>query len=113
MQYPGWQASQWLVPGLLAVCFGLAGCQPGAASLDSPVKVYETYCFACHDSGAAGAPRLNDAERWQILLASGEAQLVEHTIKGIRAMPPRGTCADCTDQQLADTVRWMLSQNQL
>jgi cytochrome c5 len=90
-----------------------AGCQKAPATLDTPLKVYETYCFACHKSGAAGAPRLNDAERWQILLASGEDKLIENTIKGIRAMPPRGSCADCSDDQLAETVRWMLSQNSL
>lgn len=113
MQRNGWMASRRSMLGLLAACIGLTACQPDAATLDSPIKVYETYCFACHDSGAAGAPRVNDAERWQMLLASGEAQLIENTIQGIRAMPPRGTCASCTDQQLADTVRWILAQNKL
>lgn len=98
------------LPLLALMALGLAGCSDGPVDLSSPVEVYNTYCFACHDTGAAGAPRLDQVEFWQ--LAAGEKErLYENTLKGIRAMPRKGTCLACSDEQLKQTVDWMLEQS--
>ena len=87
----------------------LNGCDRDQVNLDNPQAVYENYCFACHDTGAAGAPRLDQAEFWNATSANRD-RLYSSTIKGIRAMPKKGTCLSCTDEQLKQTVDWMLEQ---
>lgn len=76
-----------------------------------PEKLYNTYCVACHAQGVAGAPRLGDTQAWQQRLdARGRDGLVQNSINGYKAMPAKGTCSDCSDEELAATVDWMLSQ---
>jgi len=71
-------------------------------------KIYNTYCVACHGTGAAGAPIKGNAEAWGPHIAKGEATLIKHAIEGFNAMPARGTCADCTDEELTDTVCFLI-----
>ncbi|MDX1695747.1 MAG: c-type cytochrome [Ketobacteraceae bacterium] len=87
----------------------LAGCGQSGVDLDSPAAVYDNYCFACHDTGAAGAPTLEQSEFWK-LAANEETRLYRNTLKGIRAMPRKGTCLACSDEQLKQTVDWMVER---
>lgn len=93
------------------LCFlfviALPGCDKGAVDLDNPQAIYDNYCFACHDTGAAGAPRMDQAGFWQSV-AADRTRLYESTIKGVRAMPRRGTCLSCSDDQLKRVVDWMV-----
>lgn len=76
-----------------------------------PEKLYNTYCVACHAQGVAGAPKLDDTAAWQQRLdARGRDGLVQNSINGYKAMPAKGTCSDCSDEELAATVDWMLSR---
>jgi cytochrome c5 len=108
-------AFSWLVivkgplVAIMAV-LGLTGCSDGPVDLSSPADVYNNYCFACHDTGAAGAPRLDQVEFWQQVAGETE-RLYQNTLKGIRAMPRKGTCLACSDDQLKQTVDWMLEQS--
>jgi len=83
------------------------------ASFAAPVAVaeapdkYQTSCFACHSTGAAGAPRTGDAEAWAPRLAKGMDELVESVRKGFGAMPPTGLCADCSDEQYRAMIEYM------
>lgn len=86
----------------------MTGCGSDEPALNSPQQVYDTYCFACHDTGAVGAPKLTDVEQWQARLKQGEPSLLANTLKGVRAMPRRGTCLACSDEELRATVAWML-----
>lgn len=94
----------------------LAGSEPppaaeAAASEASPGQaVYARACFACHDSGAAGAPKLGDQAAWENRVAQGIDQLLTTAINGKGAMPPRGTCADCSDDDLKGAIEFMLSK---
>jgi cytochrome c5 len=69
-------------------------------------KVYQTSCFACHGTGALDAPKKGDAA-WKPRLEQGFDVLLKHSIEGIRNMPPRGTCADCTEDELAAAIKFM------
>lgn len=65
----------------------------GAAAADPAVvgkKVYESVCMACHDSGAAGAPKFGDKAAWAPRLAKGVDGLLASAAKGLNAMPPKG-----------------------
>lgn len=72
-------------------------------------KIYNTYCVACHATGAAGAPIKGNADDWNIRIAQGEAALIKHAIEGFNAaMPARGTCVDCSDDEIAATVQFLI-----
>ncbi|WP_354622966.1 c-type cytochrome [Psychromonas sp. MME2] len=70
-------------------------------------KIYNTYCVACHATGAAGAPITGDAKAWSPRIAQGQETLLKHAINGLNAMPPRGTCANCSDQEMASAVAFL------
>ncbi|NLQ18765.1 cytochrome c5 family protein [Marinomonas sp. M1K-6] len=75
-------------------------------------QIYNTYCIACHMSGVAGAPRFGHAEDWQPHVDKGIEVLLEHVITGFKAMPPRGICSDCSDEELLHTIHYMIDQSQ-
>jgi len=71
-------------------------------------QTFQTYCHACHGTGVAGAPKYGDKTDWAPRIKQGHDVLVAHAIKGIRAMPPKGTCMDCSDDDISKTVDYML-----
>jgi len=71
---------------------------------------YNQYCMACHMTGAAGAPQLDDEEAWNTRLEKGMDAVMQNVINGIGAMPARGLCNDCNDEQLRAIVDYMVSQ---
>lgn len=72
-------------------------------------QVYQAACFACHDSGALDAPKKGDAAAWKPRLAKGLETLHRNAIDGFRAMPPRGTCYDCSDDDILNAIDFMTS----
>jgi len=73
--------------------------------------VYKAVCAACHDTGAAGAPKTGDAAGWTARLAQGQATLVSNAIKGIRAMPAKGGNPDLDDIEVERAVVYMANQS--
>lgn len=73
--------------------------------------VYGAACVACHGTGAAGAPVLGDAAAWAPRIKQGMATLVKHSIEGFNAMPPKGMCMDCSDEEIKATVEYMVSES--
>ena len=73
--------------------------------------IYKQYCAACHNSGAAGAPKLGDTMAWKERLKKGELKLIENALKGYKIMPPKGTCTSCSNQDIANAVKYMLSKS--
>lgn len=72
--------------------------------------VYKAVCAACHDSGAAGAPKLGDASGWSARIRQGYDTLVLHAVKGIRAMPAKGGNPDLDDVEVARAVVYMANK---
>jgi len=81
-----------------------------AASDFDAEAAYNRSCMACHMTGAAGAPKLDDDEAWETRLAKGMDAVMQNVMNGIGAMPARGLCIDCTDDQLRAVVDYMVSQ---
>lgn len=73
---------------------------------------YETTCKICHDTGLAGAPKFGDKSDWKPRIAQGMDQMVKTAITGLGAMPPRGTCNSCSDEEIKKTVEYMVSHSQ-
>lgn len=72
--------------------------------------VYQMNCFACHGTGAAGAPKLGDSEAWDERMAKGMDAVMANVINGVGAMPARGICMSCSDGDLQQVVEYMLAQ---
>jgi len=80
-----------------------------AASAEfSASATYEQYCAMCHNTGMANAPRRDDAGHWTARVAEvGLATITNNAITGINAMPARGMCATCTDEQIGEIVQYL------
>lgn len=67
------------------------------------------HCVACHGSGLLGAPIIGETAAWQERADTqgGLEGLLKFSISGIRAMPPKGTCSDCTDDELMGAIKSM------
>ncbi|OBT12936.1 cytochrome C [Vibrio sp. UCD-FRSSP16_10] len=71
--------------------------------------VYGMFCTACHSSGVGGAPITNNAADWNDRIAQGKDTLVSHAINGFNAMPARGACMDCSDDEIIAAIDHMIS----
>ncbi len=80
----------------------------GAVADPAPPQ-YQSSCFACHSTGAAGAPKTHDEAAWKPRLDKGMPALVESVKKGLNAMPPTGLCANCTDEDYTALIVFMSS----
>lgn len=89
--------------GVGAVAAAASG---GARSADDIVA---KSCNACHGSGVLGAPKVGDAADWKARAAErgGIDALLKSAIAGRNAMPPKGTCADCSDDELLGAIHKM------
>ena len=70
--------------------------------------VYKKYCVVCHSVGVAGAPKLQDKASWAPRQAKGIDGLLKTAISGINAMPPKGTCMSCSNEELKAAIEYML-----
>lgn len=81
-----------------------------AAGMVNATTVQERYnssCTFCHTSGAAGAPKAHNEAAWKPLMAKGMGILVKHVKEGYNAMPPKGMCNDCSDDEYRALIEYM------
>jgi len=71
-------------------------------------EVYDTYCATCHAMGIGGAPTFADTAAWAPRIAKGMDTLMASTLNGINAMPAKGLCMSCSDDELSDAVAYMV-----
>lgn len=83
-----------------------------AAAGRSGEQIYNQSCFVCHGAGVAGAPIVGDKGAWTDRIAKGMDVLMANAANGINAMPPRGTCMDCSDEELQASVQYMVDNSQ-
>lgn len=69
---------------------------------------YMATCFACHNSGAGGAPNPNNADDWTARMEQGMDAMMNNVINGVNAMPAKGLCFNCTNEDLRAIVDYML-----
>jgi len=90
-----------------------ATAEPPADTQTSPVdgqKIYQASCKACHVAGVAGAPKLGDKEGWAPRIAKGNDALLLSVKNGLNAMPPKGTCMSCSEDELRAAIEYMVEQ---
>ena len=89
----------------------VAGAKAQGATVSGPrsgTDVYNNACVACHGSGVLGAPKLQNAGDWSPRLEKGFDTVWQNAINGINAMPPRGTCGDCSDDEIKAAIEHMI-----
>ena len=75
-------------------------------------EIYNSSCVSCHGTGAAGAPKLGDAAAWAPRIAAGMDALLANAINGLNAMPPKGLCMACSDDEMQGAVEYMVENSQ-
>ncbi len=114
--------NRWRLVVLMIAVLGVTGCSedPGASEASALAatqqpgeEIYGQFCFSCHAAGIADAPKFGDAEAWKPRIAKGPALLLQSTVEGMTpGMPPRGLCLDCSDQELADAIDYIVLNSQ-
>ena len=74
-------------------------------------KVYDSACFVCHMSGAAGSPKLGDKGAWSSRIAAGMDSLYNNALKGKGGMPPKGGRMELSDDDVKAAVAYMVEQS--
>ncbi|WP_236645258.1 c-type cytochrome [Aidingimonas lacisalsi] len=83
----------------------------GGSDIDGEA-IYADVCAACHDSGAAGAPLLGDADDWGDRLDQDTTTLYDHAINGVGAMPPKGGNTSLSDAEVEAAVDYMIEETE-
>ncbi|MEK6744892.1 MAG: c-type cytochrome [Nitrospirota bacterium] len=92
----------------LGIVVSMAAAADAAKAARTGKQVYESVCIACHGTGAAGAPKFGDTAWVEREKKEGLKELVKDAIKGERAMPPKGGCTDCSDNEIRAAVQYMI-----
>ncbi len=83
--------------------------------------IFNTHCVACHATGLLNAPKAHDQKAWKERLAkvasvpksmkkTGIEGLLNVAKAGRNAMPPKGTCMDCSDAELTSAIKFMMEK---
>ena len=116
---------------LLACAAALAACGKQEAAAPAPAaapvaaapapdnavgkSVYGKTCSLCHAAGVAGAPKPGDKADWGPRIAQGNDVLYKHALEGFTGakgmMPPRGTGASLSDDEVKAAVDYMTAQS--
>jgi len=77
------------------------------AMAEPDMDKYNKSCAVCHATGAANAPKTGDAAAWEPRMAKGMEALVASVSNGMNAMPPKGMCFDCSDEDYMALIEYM------
>ncbi|MBL8430414.1 MAG: cytochrome c5 family protein [Dechloromonas sp.] len=82
---------------------------PVASGPRDGATIYNTVCGACHNTGAAGAPKIEDKAAWGPRLASGKDALIKSVTNGKGAMPAKGG-ATLSDDEIKSVVEYVMGK---
>ncbi|UCV22614.1 c-type cytochrome [Ferribacterium limneticum] len=82
---------------------------PAASGPRDGATIYNTVCGACHNTGAAGAPKIDDKGAWAPRLAQGKDALIKSVTNGKNAMPPKGGTT-LSDDEIKGVVAYVMSK---
>ncbi|WP_263081837.1 c-type cytochrome [Endozoicomonas sp. Mp262] len=72
-------------------------------------QVFNQFCTACHTPGLLNAPKINDKATWSARMdeLGGFDKLLSNAINGIGSMPAKGTCMNCSDDEISSAIEYM------
>lgn len=83
---------------------------PVSAGPKDGATIYNTVCGACHNTGVAGAPKLDDKAAWAPRVATGNDALYKSVLGGKGAMPAKGGATDLSDDEIKGAVDYILGK---
>ena len=84
-----------------------APAMPVVAVVMTGPEVYKKHCVVCHATGVAGAPLAHDEAIWGARKNTDIEIMLITAIKGEKAMPPKGTCMTCSNDELKAAIESM------
>lgn len=81
---------------------------------DAGRKIFKEFCASCHDKQPiidVNAPRIGDKQAWLVRRKWGLKVLSNLTMTGVGAMPARGGCFECSDDQLNLAIQYILDKS--
>ena len=91
--------------------FELAKAAPAVAGGPKDAATVSTsVCGAGHNTGAAGAPKVDDKAAWAPRIALGKEALYKSAIAGKGAMPAKGGAADLSDDEIKGAVDYVVAK---
>lgn len=86
-----------------------AGASSGAVGSRTGHEIVNKFCSVCHTAGLLNAPKIGDSAAWKERAdhQGGLEGLLKFALSGLNAMPPKGTCTDCTDEELKAAIQHM------
>jgi cytochrome c5 len=82
----------------------VADAAPKAARSGS--EIAGDYCLGCHQTGVMNAPKTGST--FKDLASKGMPELLKVAKKGKNAMPRKGGCGDCSDDELSAAIQHMI-----
>jgi len=82
---------------------------PAASGPRDGATIFNTICGACHNTGAAGAPKIDDKAAWAPRIAQGKEALIKSVTNGKNAMPPKGG-ATLSDDEIKGVVDYVVGK---
>jgi cytochrome c5 len=82
----------------------------GAKALRAADEVYKAQCGACHEVGAAGAPKLGDTAAWAPRIKTGYEALLNSALKGKGAMAAQAG-GEYSDAEIGRAVAYMANKS--
>lgn len=90
---------------------GAASAAAGGSSRTG-ADIVASNCGACHNVGVLGAPKIGSGDWAARVNEKGLDTIVANAISGINSMPPRGTCGDCSDEEIRLATEEMIAKSQ-
>ena len=90
--------------------FELAKAAPATSGPKDGATIFNSVCGACHNTGAAGAPKVDDKAAWAPRVAQGKEALYKSALNGKNAMPAKGGAGDLSDAEIKATVDYILTK---
>lgn len=87
---------------------GAVAVETAVSEASGPEKIYKSNCAMCHDIGLAGAPKKGNKSDWAPRHAKGIENMVSKAITGYKAMPPKGNCLKCSEDDIRKTIEFMI-----
>ncbi len=77
-------------------------------------KIFEEYCQSCHGKNPeipVNAPRIGNKKEWDRFSHLDFETLFKMAAEGYGAMPARGGCFECSDQQLKQAIEYLINKS--
>ena len=81
-----------------------------ASSMATGKEVYKAACFACHETGVAGAPQSGKKEDWAFRLNYPKRIMYRSALEGRGGMPAMGGHPEYSDDEIRLAVDYLIDQ---